>query len=146
MASNKKITDLDEISSITVADDDVLAIVDVSQDKTYKIRKDAFEVAISGVTSMAAASPLSTNASTGAVTLTLGTVPVTKGGTGGITASEARTNLGLGSMATQNSTAISVTGGSASGLTSVSTAALTATGTSTLSTVNIDGGAIDGTG
>ena len=145
MASNKKITDLDEISSITVADDDVLAIVDVSQDKTYKIRKDAFEVAISGVTSMAAASPLSTNASTGAVTLTLGTVPVTKGGTGGITATEARTNLGLGSMATQNSTAISVTGGSASGLTSVSTAALAATGTSTLSTVDINGGAIDGT-
>ena len=145
MASNKKITDLDEISSITVADDDVLAIVDVSQNKTYKIRKDAFEVAISGVTSMAAGSPLSTNASTGAVVLTLGTVPVNKGGTGGITASEARTNLGLGSIATQNSNAISVTGGSASGLTSVGTTTLSATGTSTLSTVDINGGAIDGT-
>lgn len=145
MASNKKITDLDEISSITVADDDVLAIVDVSQDKTYKIRKDAFEVAISGVTSMAASSPLATNATTGSVVLTLGTVPVSKGGTGGITASEARDNIGLGSIATQDSTSISVTGGSMSGLTSVGTSALTATGTSTLSTVDINGGAIDGT-
>lgn len=145
MASNKKITDLDEISSITVADDDVLAIVDVSQDKTYKIRKDAFEVAISGVTSMAASSPLSTNATTGSVVMTLGTVPVSKGGTGGITASEARDNIGLGSIATQDSTGISVTGGSLSGLTSVGTSALTATGTSTLSTVDINGGAIDGT-
>ena len=145
MASNKKITDLDEISSVTVADDDVLAIVDVSQDKTYKIRKDAFEVAISGVTSMAASSPLSTNATTGSVVMTLGTVPVSKGGTGGITASEARDNIGLGSIATQDSTGISVTGGSMSGLTSVGTSALTATGTSTLSTVDINGGAIDGT-
>ena len=145
MASNKKITDLDEISSVTVADDDVLAIVDVSQDKTYKIRKDAFEVAISGVTSMAAGSPLATNASTGSVVLTLGTVPVNKGGTGGITASEARDNIGLGSIATQDSTGISVTGGSMSGMTSVDTSALTATGTSTLSTVDINGGAIDGT-
>ena len=145
MASNKKITDLDEISSVTVADDDVLAIVDVSQDKTYKIRKDAFEVAISGVTSMAAGSPLATNASTGSVVMTLGTVPVNKGGTGGITASEARDNIGLGSIATQDSTGISMTGGSMSGMTSVDTSALTATGTSTLSTVDINGGAIDGT-
>ena len=118
MASNKKITDLDEISSVTVADDDVLAIVDVSQDKTYKIRKDAFEVAISGVTSMAASSPLSTNATTGSVVMTLGTVPVSKGGTGGITASEARDNIGLGSIATQDSTNVSISGGVLSSLNS----------------------------
>lgn len=145
MASNKKITDLDEISSITVADDDVLAIVDVSQDKTYKIRKDAFVSAIAGVTSFATSSPLSVNASTGSVVLTLGTVPVSKGGTGGITASEARSNIGLGSIATQNSNSISVTGGSISGVSSVGTTTLSATGTSTLSTVDINGGAIDGT-
>lgn len=145
MASNKKITDLDEISSITVADDDVLAIVDVSQNKTYKIRKDAFEVAISGVSSMAASSPLVTNASTGAVVMTLDTVPIAKGGTGGVTNSEARTNLGLGTISTQDADSVSVTGGSLSGMTSVGTTTLTATGTSTLSTVDINGGAIDNT-
>lgn len=145
MANNKKITDLDEISSITVADDDVLAIVDVSQDKTYKIRKDAFVAGISGVTSFATSSPLSVNSPTGSVVLTLGTVPVSKGGTGGITASEARSNIGLGSIATQNSDDISVTGGSISGMSSVGTTTLSATGTSTLSTVDINGGNIDGT-
>jgi len=133
VASNKKITDLDEISSITVADDDVLAIVDVSQDKTYKIRKDAFEVAISGVTSMAAGSPLATNASTGSVVLTLNTVPVAKGGTGAITASDARDNLGLGSIATQNANSVAITGGTAT------------LSSATLSTADINGGSIDGT-
>jgi len=133
VASNKKITDLDEISSITVADDDVLAIVDVSQDKTYKIRKDAFEVAISGVTSMAAGSPLATNASTGSVVLTLNTVPVAKGGTGAITASDARDNLGLGSIATQNSNSVAITGGTAT------------LSSATLSTADINGGTIDNT-
>ena len=132
MASNKKITDLDEISSITVADDDVLAIVDVSQDKTYKIRKDAFEVAISGVTSMAAGSPLATNASTGSVVLTLNTVPVSKGGTGAITATDARDNLGLGSIATQNANSVAITGGTAT------------LSSATLSTADINGGSIDG--
>jgi len=133
VASNKKITDLDEISSITVADDDVLAIVDVSQDKTYKIRKDAFEVAISGVTSMAAGSPLATNASTGSVVLTLNTVPVAKGGTGAITATDARDNLGLGSIATQNANSIAITGGTAT------------LSSATLSTADINGGTIDNT-
>ena len=38
---------------------------------------------------------------------------VVNGGTGATTAGDARTNLGLGSMATQNSSAVSITGGSA---------------------------------
>ncbi len=42
---------------------------------------------------------------------------LTKGGTGAGTASGARTNLGLGSMATQSSGAIAVTGGTMSGVT-----------------------------
>ena len=43
-------------------------------------------------------------------------VPVANGGTGSTTATAARTALGIGSMGTQNSSAISVSGGSMSGV------------------------------
>lgn len=42
------------------------------------------------------------------------------GGTGAATAAGARTNLGIGTMGTQNSNAIAVTGGTISGITSFS--------------------------
>ena len=41
---------------------------------------------------------------------------IADGGTGGNTAANARTSLGLGSIATQNTNAITITGGSATGL------------------------------
>lgn len=44
-------------------------------------------------------------------------VPLTKGGTGATTASSARTNLGLGSISTQNANAVAITGGSVTGIT-----------------------------
>ncbi len=44
---------------------------------------------------------------------------LTKGGTGAATASAARTNLGLGTIATQAASAIAVTGGTVTGLTSI---------------------------
>jgi hypothetical protein len=53
-----------------------------------------------------------TNAA-GAVTLT-GTLNVSNGGTGGTTQAAARTGLGLGTMATQDSSSVSITGGSVS--------------------------------
>lgn len=40
-------------------------------------------------------------------------IPIIEGGTGASTASAARTNLGLGTMAVQNANAVSITGGSA---------------------------------
>jgi trimeric autotransporter adhesin len=61
------------------------------------------------------------------------TIPVLSGGTGSATASGARTNLGLGTIATQAASAVAITGGTANGLTSVATGTLAATGTTTLS-------------
>lgn len=54
--------------------------------------------------------------------ITSGTVPLANGGTGSGTAAGARTNLGLGSIATQNSNAVSITGGSISGITNLAVA------------------------
>lgn len=47
---------------------------------------------------------------------------ITAGGTGSSTASGARTNLGLGSIATQNASAVAITGGSISGITDLAIA------------------------
>ena len=62
-----------------------------------------------------------------AVAITGGTItglssalPVASGGTGGNTATAARTNLGLGDIATQNANAVAFTSGTISGLTSLS--------------------------
>jgi hypothetical protein len=56
-------------------------------------------------------------------TLSLGTaLPLTSGGTGSATASGARTNLGLGTIATQNANAVTITGGSITGITDLAVA------------------------
>ena len=47
------------------------------------------------------------------------TLSIAGGGTGASTASAARTNLGLGSMALQNANAVAITGGTISGITSL---------------------------
>jgi len=55
--------------------------------------------------------------------LTLATaLPLTSGGTGATTDANARTNLGLGSMAVQNATSISVSGGTITGITDITVA------------------------
>ena len=51
-----------------------------------------------------------------------GTVAVSKGGTGATTAANARTNLGLGTIATQASSAVAITGGSVTGITDLAVA------------------------
>ena len=45
-----------------------------------------------------------------------GTVAINNGGTGGSSASSARSNLGLGTISTQNANAVAITGGTISGL------------------------------
>lgn len=49
-------------------------------------------------------------------------VPLTDGGTGASTAADARTNLGLGTIATQNSATVAITGGSITGITDLTIA------------------------
>lgn len=59
---------------------------------------------------------------TGNATNVDGTVQVEHGGTGAVTASTARSNLGLGSIATQNKHDIEITGGTISGITDLAVA------------------------
>ena len=116
MATNKKITELPELTEGALADDDVLPIVDISAGTTYKVRKSTLASALAGVSSLTATSPVQVDQSTGSVTVSLDTVPVAKGGTGATTDSGARTNLGLGTIATQSSSSVSITGGTLSGI------------------------------
>ena len=59
-------------------------------------------------------------------------VPVASGGTGASTAADARTNLGFGTIATQDASSVSITGGSITGITDLAVAD-GGTGASTLS-------------
>ena len=90
-----------------------------------------------------------------------GTLAVANGGTGATTAANARTNLGLGSIATQNANGVSITGGSITGITDLAVAdggtgasdaagARTNLGLGSIATqnannVNITGGAVTAT-
>jgi hypothetical protein len=60
-------------------------------------------------------------ATTGAITLA-GTLAVGSGGTGATNAGTARTNLGLGTIATQAASSVSITGGSITGITDLAVA------------------------
>jgi len=61
-------------------------------------------------------------ASISLTTSTTGILPITKGGTGSITAADARTALGLGTIATQAANAVAITGGSVTGITDITVA------------------------
>jgi hypothetical protein len=69
MATNKKITQLDELTPATWADDDVIAIVDISAQETKKIQLSTFRGAVTGVSSLNASTPLTVDSATGDVTI-----------------------------------------------------------------------------
>ena len=94
MATNKKITELTELVEADLANDDVLAIVDVSAGETFKVRKSTLASALAGVATLAATTPVTVDQATGSVTVSLNTVPITSGGTGATSAGAALTALG----------------------------------------------------
>lgn len=65
---------------------------------------------------------------TGEITALSTPLPIAAGGTAGATASAARTALGLDSMATQAASAVAITGGTISGVTTYSGSSIRATG------------------
>lgn len=85
----------------------------------------------------------STTPSTGAFTTITATTPVavTSGGTGASTAAGARTNLGLGTIATQNSNNVAITGGTIDN----TPIGQTTTAAGSFTTLNSTGGALNGT-
>ena len=116
MATNKKITELTEVELGGIADDDVLVIVDISENETKKVRRSTLRTDLAGVATLAADSPLAVDAAIGDVTVSIsGQVPVNNGGTGASTAAAARTNLGLGTISTQDYTAVNIDGGAIDG-------------------------------
>lgn len=94
MATNKKITELTELVEADLANDDVLAIVDVSAGETFKVRKSTLASALAGVATLGATTPVAVDQATGSVTISLGTVPIASGGTGATSAGAALTALG----------------------------------------------------
>jgi hypothetical protein len=80
--------------------------------------QNAGAVAITGGTATGITNLVATGGSITGIT----DLAVADGGTGASSASAARTNLGLGTMATQNSGAVAITGGSVSGITDLAVA------------------------
>ena len=96
MATNKKITALTELVGVDLADDDVIPIVDISAGTTHKIKKSTLAAAVAGVSAIAATSPIAVDEATGSVTVSTGTIPVNKGGTGVTTLTDGGVLLGSG--------------------------------------------------
>jgi len=76
----------------------------------------ARNLSIAGTTGLMAAPVTFDGTADVALSLT-GTLAVANGGTGATTEAAARTNLGLGTMATQNASAVNITGGTITGVT-----------------------------
>ena len=97
---------IESITVVTIDGDQYLHIVFTNGSSS--------DVGPISATSYTGVTPIVVNNTTNQISLD--TVPVASGGTGATTASGARTNLGLGSIATQNSNSVTITGGSITGI------------------------------
>jgi hypothetical protein len=89
----------------------------------YYLRGDGTNVSMSAI--QAADVPTLNQNTTGTAANVTGIVAIANGGTGASTAATARTNLGLGTMATQDATSVAITGGAINGTTVGATTAST---------------------
>ena len=89
----------------------------------YYLRGDGTNVSMSAI--QAADVPTLNQNTTGTASNVTGIVAIVNGGTGASTAPTARTNLGLGTMATQDATSVAITGGAINGTTVGATTAST---------------------
>jgi hypothetical protein len=89
----------------------------------YYLRGDSTNVSMSAI--QAADVPTLNQNTTGTAANVTGIVAIVNGGTGASTAPTARTNLGLGTMATQDATGVAITGGAINGTTVGATTAST---------------------
>ena len=107
-----------ELGSLTTATTSYIDFQSSGTVSDYDVR-----IASTGGSSTAGSGTLTITAASVAIpSLSLTTaLPITSGGTGSTTAAAARTALGLGTMTTQNATAVAITGGTAT----LSTLALT---------------------
>ena len=120
---------------LALADPSAVTFIRINADNTVTaLSASAFRTAIGAGTSSASGTVTSIDVSGGTTGLTFGGGPITSsgtitasgtlavanGGTGAASAGSARTNLGLGTMATQDATAVAITGGSITGMSSPS--------------------------
>jgi hypothetical protein len=119
---NKKISELTTVASPLSAD----YIPVVEDGVTKKATLASLPISDAEVTALALKAPLASPTFTGTVTIpTLALtndLAVTEGGTGASTAADARTNLGLGTIATQAANNVAITGGAISGITDLAVA------------------------
>lgn len=87
-----------------------------------QLRKATVDQVVAGITTLSVTTLTVTGTAT-IDTLTLtNALPITSGGTGATTAASARGNLGLGTISTQDASAVSITGGSITGITDLAVA------------------------
>lgn len=119
--ANVKITELPSLSGATSVSADLIPVVDVSVDITSSMTRGEFFTNVPALTMTGLFSSANVAITGGSIT-GITDLAIADGGTGASTSANARTNLGLGTIATQNANAVTITGGSITGITDLAVA------------------------